>query len=198
MGLNPQQTSASPGGVVHTQSPETHPQVPRWWWCCCSRGFENYWPGLAPSSNLSTSHITILQSRGQQILAPQLAFINKDLLGHNTLFITDFVLPGRYNYLWQTQWSYDIWPFTEKMCWPHSHHATKMVFSKITPIFKMDSQHVLYSTWNSAQCYVAAWMGGDLARGWMRVHVWLCPFTVQLILLYHNFVNRLYALQNKK
>ena len=27
-------------------------------------------------------------------------------------------------------------------------------------IFKMDNQqNLLYSTWNSAQCYVAAWMG---------------------------------------
>ena len=24
--------------------------------------------------------------------------------------------------------------------------------------------YLLYSTWNSAQCYVAAWMGGDLGR----------------------------------
>ena len=53
----------------------------------------------------------------------------------------------------------------------------------------MDSQHILYSTWISTQCYVAAWMGGDLGGEWMRVHVWLCPFTVQLKLLYHNFVN---------
>jgi len=59
-------------------------------------------------------------------------------------------------------------------------------------MFKMDSQHILYSTWKSAQCYVAAWMGGDFGGEWMRVHVWLCPFTVQLKLLYHNFVNQLY------
>ena len=28
-----------------------------------------------------------------------------------------------------------------------------------TAKFKMDNKNLLYSTWNSAQCYVAAWMG---------------------------------------
>ena len=28
---------------------------------------------------------------------------------------------------------------------------------------------VLYSTWNSAQCYVAAWMGGSLGGEWIHV-----------------------------
>jgi len=30
-----------------------------------------------------------------------------------------------------------------------------------TAIFKMDNKHLLYSTGNSAQCYVAAWMAGE-------------------------------------
>ena len=34
---------------------------------------------------------------------------------------------------------------------------------------------LLYSTWNSAQCYVAAWMGGGLWWEWIHVHVWLSP-----------------------
>jgi len=34
-----------------------------------------------------------------------------------------------------------------------------------TAIFKMDNQQdLLYSTWNSAQCYVAAWMGEEFGR----------------------------------
>ena len=34
-----------------------------------------------------------------------------------------------------------------------------------TVIFKMDNQQdLLYSTWNSAQCYVAAWMGEEFER----------------------------------
>ena len=37
-----------------------------------------------------------------------------------------------------------------------------------------------YSTENSAQCYVAAWMGGDLRGEWIHVSVWLSPFTVRL------------------
>ena len=30
---------------------------------------------------------------------------------------------------------------------------------------------LLYSTVNSAQCYVAAWMGGDFGREWIHVYV---------------------------
>ena len=37
-----------------------------------------------------------------------------------------------------------------------------------------------YSTGNSAQCYVAAWMGGDLGGEWIHTHVWLSPFAVHL------------------
>ena len=29
-----------------------------------------------------------------------------------------------------------------------------------------------YSTWNSVQCYVAAWMGGEFGREW--IHVYVC------------------------
>ena len=37
---------------------------------------------------------------------------------------------------------------------------------------------LLYSTWNSAQCYVAAWMGGEFGGEW--IHEWLSPSTVHL------------------
>ena len=30
-----------------------------------------------------------------------------------------------------------------------------------------------YSTWNSAQCYVAAWMGREFGGEWIHVYVWL-------------------------
>ena len=37
----------------------------------------------------------------------------------------------------------------------------------------------LYSTGNSAQCYVTAWIGMSLVRGeWVHVYVWLSPFAV--------------------
>jgi len=41
-----------------------------------------------------------------------------------------------------------------------------------TSVFKTDNQqNVLYSTWNSAQHYVAAWMGGSLGEsGYMFLH----------------------------
>ena len=43
----------------------------------------------------------------------------------------------------------------------------------------------LYSTQNSAQCYVAASMGGEFGREQMHVYVWLNPFTVHLKLSQH-------------
>ena len=45
------------------------------------------------------------------------------------------------------------------------------------------NKDLLHSTGNSAQCYVAAWMGGELARDWIHAYVWLSPFTVHLKLL---------------
>ena len=42
------------------------------------------------------------------------------------------------------------------------------------------NKDILYSTWNSVQCYVAAWMGGDFGGKWVHVYVWLSPFTVCL------------------
>ena len=38
----------------------------------------------------------------------------------------------------------------------------------------------LYSTWNSAQCHVAAWIGGAFRGEWILVYVWLSPFPVHL------------------
>ena len=42
------------------------------------------------------------------------------------------------------------------------------------------NKDLLYSTWNSVQCYVAAWMGGQFGREWIHVYVRLSPFTVHL------------------
>ena len=38
------------------------------------------------------------------------------------------------------------------------------------------SKVLLYSTWNSAQFYVEAWMGGEFGKEWIHVHAWLSPF----------------------
>ena len=44
--------------------------------------------------------------------------------------------------------------------------------SLMTATFKKDNQQdLLYSTGNSAQCYVAAWMGGEFGGEW---HVYMC------------------------
>ena len=39
---------------------------------------------------------------------------------------------------------------------------------------------LLYSTWNSTQCYVAAWRGRGFKGEWIHVYIWLSPFTVHL------------------
>ena len=44
---------------------------------------------------------------------------------------------------------------------------------------------LLYSTWNSAQFYVATWMAGEAGEEWMYVYVWLSPFAVHLKLSQH-------------
>ena len=40
------------------------------------------------------------------------------------------------------------------------------------------SKDLLDSTGNSAQCHVAAWMGGEFGGEGIHVHVWLSPFAV--------------------
>ena len=47
------------------------------------------------------------------------------------------------------------------------------------------NKDLLYSTWNSAQCYMAVWMGGEFGREWIHVYVWLSPFTVHPKLSQH-------------
>ena len=37
------------------------------------------------------------------------------------------------------------------------------------------NKDLLYSTGNSAQCYVVAWMGGEFGGEWIHVYVWLSP-----------------------
>ena len=44
---------------------------------------------------------------------------------------------------------------------------------------------LLSSTGNSAQGYVAAWMGGEDGAERIHVYVWLSPFAVHLKLLQH-------------
>ena len=45
------------------------------------------------------------------------------------------------------------------------------------------NKDLLYSTWTSDHCYVAAWMGGEFEGEWVHVYVYPSPFTVQKKLL---------------
>ena len=47
------------------------------------------------------------------------------------------------------------------------------------------NKDLLYNTGNSAQCYVAAWMGGEFGGEWIHAYVWLSPFYVHLKLSQH-------------
>ena len=48
-----------------------------------------------------------------------------------------------------------------------------------TATFKVGNQRgPAISTGNSAQCHVAAWMGGEFGGKWIHGYVWLSPFTV--------------------
>ena len=52
----------------------------------------------------------------------------------------------------------------------------------------MDNQQdLLYSTWNSAQSYVAVWMGWELGEEWILVYVWLSPFILFFFFFYFLF-----------
>ena len=42
------------------------------------------------------------------------------------------------------------------------------------------NKDLLYSTGNSAQCSVAAWVGGELGGELIHVYAWLSPFAVHL------------------
>ena len=42
------------------------------------------------------------------------------------------------------------------------------------------NKDLLYSAWNSAQCWVPAWIGGEFGGEWIHVYVWLSPFAVHL------------------
>ena len=47
------------------------------------------------------------------------------------------------------------------------------------------NKDLLYHTWNSAQYYVAAWMGEKFGGAWIHLYVWLMPFAVHLKLSQH-------------
>ena len=50
---------------------------------------------------------------------------------------------------------------------------------------RINNKDLPYSTRNSAQCYVAAWMGGEFWGEWIHVYAWLSPFAIYLKLSQH-------------
>ena len=49
----------------------------------------------------------------------------------------------------------------------------------------ISNKDLLYCTGNSAQCYVAAWTGGQFGGEWIHLHVWLSSLAVHLKLSQH-------------
>ena len=55
------------------------------------------------------------------------------------------------------------------------------------------NKDLLYSTGNSAECYVVAWMGGEFGGEWIHVFVFVCKAPCCLPENYHNTANWLYS-----
>ena len=74
-------------------------------------------------------------------------------------------------------------------CWgkDEGRDSWRVLYGHVhTAIFTMDNhKDLLHSTWNSAQCYVAVWIGQEFGGEWINISIWLSPFTVH----YHNIVN---------
>ena len=60
------------------------------------------------------------------------------------------------------------------------------------------NKDLLYSSRNSAQCPMAAWLRGELGAEWKHVYVRLNPFTVHLKLSQHCLLISYTPIQNKK
>ena len=55
-----------------------------------------------------------------------------------------------------------------------------MLMHTLLCLKQVTNEGLLYSTWNSAQCYAAACMGGKFGGKWVRIYVWLRPLTVHM------------------
>ena len=56
------------------------------------------------------------------------------------------------------------------------HVTIKTLYDTLLYLTWITNKDLLYSTWNSAQCHMIAWMGGEFGGEWIHVHVWLNPF----------------------
>jgi len=63
----------------------------------------------------------------------------------------------------------------------------------------MTNKDLLYSTWNSAQCYALAWKGGEIEGERIHIYVWPSPFAViHQKLSQHCLLISYTSIQNKK
>ena len=64
----------------------------------------------------------------------------------------------------------------------YAQHSAEFGMDMYTLLYLkcITSKDLLYSTRNSAQCCVAAWMGREFGGEWIHVYVWLSPFAVHL------------------
>ena len=44
----------------------------------------------------------------------------------------------------------------------------------------ISKKDLLCNTWNSVQCSMAAWIGGEFGEKWIFAYVWPSPFSVHL------------------
>ena len=57
---------------------------------------------------------------------------------------------------------------------------TRMDMNTLLHLKWITNNDLLYSIQNSAQCYAAAWMGGEFMGEWIHVYVWLSSSVVHL------------------
>ena len=51
----------------------------------------------------------------------------------------------------------------------------RMAMYTLLYLKQITNKDLLYSTGNSAQCYVAAYIEGEFGSEWIHVYVWLSP-----------------------
>ena len=68
----------------------------------------------------------------------------------------------------------------------HWQADSGMIMNILLYLKWITNKNLLYSTGNSAQCYVAAWMGGESGGDWIHVNIWLSPLAVHLKLPQHS------------
>ena len=59
------------------------------------------------------------------------------------------------------------------------------VMSSLLYSKQITNKDLLYSTWNSTQCYMQTWMRGRSRGEWIHVYVWRSPSPVHLKLTQH-------------